>query len=132
MRCAFVTFPTLLTFFIFCVYLLLSPFKHALFSWIISTDEVPDDKEQSNAPHPAALTKPLQKLVDEIRSFGRLPKKNMGDSAEDQLENKLYWRYVRSKDKIPEDLFQEDDKEDELDIFSNCQTLHDCVLLSLY
>ena len=105
-------------------------YSHQL-SALTQADEVPDDKEQSNAPHPAALTKPLQKLVDEIRSFGRVPKKNMGDSAEDQLENKLYWRYVRSKDKIPEDLFQEDDKADALDIFSNVQPLLDCVLLSL-
>ena len=111
-------------------HLLSMRYSHQL-SALTQADEVPDDKEQSNAPHPAALTKPLQKLVGEIRSFGRLPKKNMGDSAEDQLENKLYWRYVRSKDKIPEDLFQEDDKADALDIFSNVQPLLDCVLLSL-
>ena len=71
-------------------------------SVLTQADEVPDDKEHSlsnkqassssqpNAPHPAALTKAQQKLVDEIRTFGRLPKQNMGDSAEDQFENKLY------------------------------------------
>ena len=101
-------------------------YSHQL-SALTQADEVPDDKEQSNAPHPAALTKPLQKLVDEIRSFGRLPKKNMGDSAEDQLENKLYWRYVRSKDKIPEDLLQEDDKADALDIF--CLIFNFCLIV---
>ena len=59
--------------------------------------EVQDDKEhslcnkkassssQSNAPHPAALTKAQQKVVDESRTFRRLPKKNMGDSAEDKF-----------------------------------------------
>ena len=90
-------------------------YSHQL-SALTQADEVPDDKEQSNAPHPAALSKPLQKLVDEIRSFGRLPKKNMGDSAEDQFEYNLYKRYWWHKEELPEDLLQEDDKADALDV----------------
>ena len=81
-------------------------YSHQL-SALTQADEVPDDKEQSNAPHPAAMTKPLQKLVDEIRSFGRVPKKNMGDSAEDKLEYKLYWRYYNHKDNLPEFILQD-------------------------
>ena len=105
-------------------------YSHQL-SALTQADEVPDDKEQSNAPHPAALTKPLQKLVDEIRSFGRLPKCIMGASADDRYEYNLYQRYYRHKDKLPEDLLQEDDKADALYMCSNFQLLLDCVLLSL-
>ena len=105
-------------------------------------DDEQDDKEhslsnkqassssQSNAPHPAALTKKQQQLVDEIRSFGRLPKCIMGASADDRYEYNLYQRYYRHKDKLPEDLLQEDDKADALDTF-NFQLLPDFVLLSL-
>ena len=58
-------------------------------SVLTQADEVPDNKasssSQPNAAHPAALPKAQQKVVDEIRTFGRLPKKNMGDSAEDKF-----------------------------------------------
>ena len=91
--------------------------------------EVQDDKEdalskkkagslsQPNVPHLAALTKAQQDLVDDIKRFGRLPKCNMGASADDQFEYNLYHRYYRHKDKLPEDLLQEDDKADALDMF---------------
>ena len=111
-------------------------------SVLTQADDEQDDKEhslsnnqascssQSNAPHPAALSKPLQRLVDGIRSLGRLPKYNTGASAEDQLELSLYKRYWWHKEQLPEDLLQEDDKADALDVF-NCQLLLDFVLLSL-
>ena len=101
-------------------------YSHQL-STLTQADEVPDDKEQSNAPHPAALTKPLQKLVDEIRSFGRSPKCIMGASADDRYEYNLYQRYYRHKDKLPEDLLQEDDKADALDIF--CLIFSFCLIV---
>ena len=104
-------------------------YSHQL-ATLTQADEVSDDKEQSNAPHPAALTKPLQKLVDEIRSFGRLPKCIMGASADDRYEYNLYQRYYRHKDKLPEDLLQEDDKAVRW-MFCNFQLLLEFVLLSV-
>ena len=83
---------------------------------------------QCTASRPAAYTKPLQKLVDEIRSFGRLPKWNMGASPDDQFEYNLYQRYLRHQDKLPENLLQ--DKADALDVF-NFQLLLEFALLSL-
>ena len=63
-------------------------------SVLTQADEVPDNKasssSQSNAAHPVALIKKQQKVVDDIKKLGRVPNKNMGDSAEDQFENKLY------------------------------------------
>ena len=100
--------------------------------------EVQDDKEdalskkkagslsQPNVPHLAALTKTQQKLVDEIKGFGRLPKCNMGASPDDQFEYNLYQRYLRHKDNLPEDLLQ--DKADALDVFK-FQLLLDFVFL---
>ena len=73
-------------------------------------DEVPDTKasssSQSNAAHPVALTKKKQKVVDDIKNFGRLPKKNTGDSEEDKWEYKLYWRYYNHKKDLPESILQ--------------------------
>ena len=89
---------------------------------------------QSNAAHPVALTKAQQKVVDDIKKFGRLPKKNTGDSEEDKLEYKLYWRYYNHKKDLPEnilqDLFLLQDKAEAL---HNCnrQPLPDGVLLSM-
>ena len=62
---------------------------------------------QSNAAHPVALTKAQQKVVDDIKKFGRLPKKNTGDSEEDKLEYKLYWRYYNHKKELPESILQD-------------------------
>ena len=59
---------------------------------------------QCSASRPAAYTKPLQKLVDETRSFGRLPKQKKGDSAADRYERNLYMRLWRHKENLPEDL----------------------------
>ena len=52
---------------------------------------------QSSASRPAAYTKPLQKLVDETRSFGRLPKSKRGHSAADRYERNLHVRLYRQK-----------------------------------
>ena len=89
---------------------------------------------QSNAAHPVALTKAQQKVVDDIKKFGRLPKMNTGHSEEDKLEYKLYWRYYNHKKDLPEnilqDLFLLQDKAEAL---HNCnrQPLPDGVLLSM-
>ena len=59
---------------------------------------------KSSASRPAAYTKSLQKLVDETRRFGRLPKQKKGDSAADRYERNLYMRLWRQKENLPEDL----------------------------
>ena len=58
---------------------------------------------KSSASRPAAYTKSLQKLVDETRRFGRLPKQKKGDSAADRYERNLYMRLWRQKENLPED-----------------------------
>ena len=57
---------------------------------------------QSNAPQPAALTRKQQKLVDDIRRLGRMPK----CLPLDRNEYNLYMRYYRQKKNLPEDLVQ--------------------------
>ena len=84
---------------------------------------------QSNAAHPVALTKAQQKVVDDIKKFGPLPKKNTGHSEEDKLEYKLYWRYYNHKKDLPENFLLQD----KADALHNCnrQPLPDGVLLSM-
>ena len=79
--------------------------------------------------HPVALTKAQQKVVDDIKKFGRLPKKNTGDSEEDKWEYKLYWRYYNHKKDLPENFLLQD----KADALHNCnrQPLPDGVLLSM-
>ena len=43
----------------------------------------------SGAPQPAALSGPLQKLVEDVKQFGRIPKRNGGKSEEERAEDKL-------------------------------------------
>ena len=62
---------------------------------------------QSSSSRPAALTQTQQALVDEIRSFGRVPKRKKGASEEDVRENKLAKRLFEHKNKLPEDIWQE-------------------------
>ena len=70
-------------------------------------DEVPDNQASSdsstNSSLLAALPKTQQKLLVEIRDFGRIPKCNTGKSRKDRYEYNLYMRYWRSKDSLPED-----------------------------
>ena len=86
-------------------------FRKTVTKTLPQADELPDNKasssSQSNAAHPVAITKAQQKVVDDIKKFGRLPKKNTGDSEEDKLEYKLYWRYYNHKKELPESILQD-------------------------
>ena len=49
-----------------------------------------------------------QALVDDIQSFGRMPKRNRGTSADDRAETKLARRYqnLQQRDPLPEHVLQ--------------------------
>ena len=69
-----------------------------------ATSAVPPDG--SGAPQSAALTSAQQALLDDIISFGRMPKrKNMGDrkkiSADDRAEDNLARRYDKLERSSP-------------------------------
>ena len=56
----------------------------------------------------AALTSTQQALVDDIQSFGRMPKRKRGTSADDRAETKLAERYknLKKRDPLPEHISQ--------------------------
>ena len=58
---------------------------------------IADEHTNTSITRPAAYTKPLQKLVDETRRFGRLPKWKKVDSAADRYERNLRMRLWRQK-----------------------------------
>ena len=61
----------------------------------------------SGAAQPAECSSALQKLVEDIRTFGRMPKQNQGTSKEARAENKLAKRFSDHRDSIPDDVLQE-------------------------
>ena len=48
-----------------------------------------------------------KKLVEDIKSFGRLPKQNKGTSEEAKAENKLAKQFADLKGSLPEHILQE-------------------------
>ena len=65
-----------------------------------ATSAVPPDGS-SGAPQSAALTSAQQALVDDIESFGRMPKRKKGTSADDRAENNLAQRYEKLEKRCP-------------------------------
>lgn len=61
----------------------------------------------SGASQPAECSSAVQKLVEDIRTFGRMPKQNQGTSEEARAENKLAKRFSDHRDSIPDDVLQE-------------------------
>ena len=61
----------------------------------------------SAAPQRAALSGPLQTLVEDVKQFGRIPKRKKGTSEEERAENKLAKRFSDHRDSIPKDVLQE-------------------------
>ena len=58
----------------------------------------------SGAPQPAALSGPLQKLVEDVEQFGRISKRNRRTSEEERAEDKLAKRFSDNRYSIPEDM----------------------------
>ena len=65
---------------------------------------IADEHTNTSITRPATYTKPLQKLVDETRRFGHLPKWKKVDSAADRYERNLRMRLWRQKENLPEAL----------------------------
>ena len=90
---------------------------------------------QSSSSRPAALTQKQKALVDQIRSFGRVPKRTNGTSPEDQRENKLAKRFYDHKDDLPEHILQElqqlqEDKSHEMVLQAKADAL--CLFFQLF
>ena len=64
-----------------------------------ATSAVPPDG--SGAPQSAALTSAQKALVDDIKSFGRMPDRKKATSAEDRAENNLAQRYEKLEKGFP-------------------------------
>ena len=60
-----------------------------------------DAQPSANASQSAALTSAQQALVDDIKSFGRMPVRKKATSAEDRAENNLAKRYDRLEKGFP-------------------------------
>ena len=61
----------------------------------------------SGDSQPAALSGPMQKLVEDVKQFGRIPKRNKGTSEQERAENILAKRFWRHRNSIPKDILQE-------------------------
>ena len=61
----------------------------------------------STAPQRAALSGPLQTLVEDVKQFGRIPKRKKGTSEQERAENKLAKRFSDCRDSIPKDVLHE-------------------------
>ena len=48
-----------------------------------------------------------EKLVEDIKHFGRIPTKMTGSSVAQKAQNNLYRRFCRHREKIPNELLQE-------------------------
>ena len=49
----------------------------------------------------------MQKLVEDVKQFGRIPKRNKGTSEQERAENILAKRFWRHRNSIPKDILQE-------------------------
>ena len=61
----------------------------------------------SGAAQPAPLSGTLRKLVEDVKQFGRVPKRNNGTSTQDRVEDRLYRRFTAQRDSIPDEVLQE-------------------------
>ena len=61
----------------------------------------------SGAPQPAALSGAVQKLVENVKQFGRIPMQNKETSEEERAEDRLAKRFSDHRDSIPKDVLQE-------------------------
>ena len=61
----------------------------------------------TGAPQLAALSGPVQKLVEDVKQFGRIPIQTRGTSAEEKAEYRLAQRLKFHRDSIPNDVLQE-------------------------
>ena len=61
----------------------------------------------SGAAQSAALSGAVQKLVEEVKQFGRMPKRNHGTSTEERAEDRLYRRFLDHRDSIPNEVLKE-------------------------
>ena len=48
-----------------------------------------------------------EKLVEDVKQFGRIPKQTNGTSEEERAENKLAKRFSHHRNSIPKDIMQE-------------------------
>ena len=65
-------------------------------------------QSSGGAPQPAALNSgPLQTLVEDVKQFGRIPKRKKGTSEQERAENKLAKRFSDHRDSIPKDVMLE-------------------------
>ena len=61
----------------------------------------------SAASQRAALSGHLQTLVEDVKQFGRIPKRKKGTSEQERAENKLAKRLSDHRDSIPKDVMLE-------------------------
>ena len=71
------------------------------------TTHVSAESNDSGASQPAALSFAARKVVEDIRTFGRIPRRNQGTSEDEKAENKLARRFEDHRDNIPNDVLQE-------------------------
>ena len=62
---------------------------------------------KSGAAETAALSGGVQKVVDDVKQFGRMPQRNKGTSEAKRAENRLAKRFWEHRDSIPTDVLQE-------------------------
>ena len=61
----------------------------------------------SGDSQPAALSGHMQKLVEDVKQFGQITKRNKATSPQERAENILAKRFWRHRNSIPKDILQE-------------------------
>ena len=71
------------------------------------TTHASSESNDGGASQPAAFSSAARKVVEDIRTFGRMPRRNQGNSEDEKAENKLARRFEDHRNNIPNDVLQE-------------------------